>query len=67
MLAQGEVCLFRQKRVTVVLERVIDFASLRFLFELINNSAGETRAISSASDCRSCVGSDRNSPVLRSA
>src|SRR6266566_5438577 len=32
MFAQGEDCLFRQKRIAVVFERVIDFASLRFLF-----------------------------------
>ena len=32
MFAQGEDCLFWQKRVTVVFERVIDFADLRFLF-----------------------------------
>src|SRR5436190_4746066 len=32
MFAQGENCLFWQKRVAVVFERVIDFADLRFLF-----------------------------------
>src|SRR6059058_2016046 len=32
MFAQGEDCLFRQKCVAVVFERVIDFAGLRFLF-----------------------------------
>ena len=32
MFAQGEDCLFWQKRVAVVFERVIDFADLRFLF-----------------------------------
>ena len=32
MFAQGEGRLFRQKRVAVVFERVIDFAGLRFLF-----------------------------------
>src|SRR5215831_1667924 len=32
MLAQGENCLFWEKRVTVVFERVIDFTDLRFLF-----------------------------------
>src|SRR4029077_14757870 len=31
MFAQSEDCLFWQKRVTVVFERVIDFASLPFL------------------------------------
>src|SRR6266850_735560 len=32
MFAQGEDCLFWQKRVAVVFERMIDFAGLRFLF-----------------------------------
>ena len=32
MFAQGENCLFGQKRVAVVFERVINFAGLRFLF-----------------------------------
>ncbi|KAG0506491.1 MAG: hypothetical protein Udaeo_01230 [Candidatus Udaeobacter sp.] len=32
MFAQGENCLFWQKRITVVFERVIDFAGLSFLF-----------------------------------
>src|SRR6476469_10990774 len=32
MFAQSENCLFWQKRITVVFERVIDFAGLRFLF-----------------------------------
>ena len=32
MFAQGEDCLFWQKCVAVVFERVIDFTGLRFLF-----------------------------------
>ncbi|KAG0506027.1 MAG: hypothetical protein Udaeo_06060 [Candidatus Udaeobacter sp.] len=32
MFAQGKNCLFWQKRIAVVFERVIDFAGLRFLF-----------------------------------
>jgi len=67
MFAQSEDCLFRQKRVTVVFKRVIDFADLLLLSELINNSAGETRASWSSNDCRSSIWVIRNSPVLRSA
>src|SRR5437879_9731447 len=67
VFAQGEDCLFGQKRVTVVAKRIRDFLELLLL--LIGDEKLRRRNARKlvSSDCRSCAWVKRNSPVLRSA